>query len=514
MEAAPARQARGTRRRRATATLAALALAAVGSFVVRSSSLNRPLRIARGGDLASLDPLLLESTTLFTISNVFEGLVRRGRNMKLEPALAARWTIPDDRTWLFELREGVRFHDGTPVTAAEVKTAFDRVRNDPEAPGKQLLTNIASIETTGERSLRFTTDRPEPLLLQRLSLFRIAHGRTTREIVAHPVGTGPYRVARWSRNGPVELLAFDHYWGGEPPTRRVEIVPMPIDERLAALSRGELDIAILPPEVFGANPHPSVSLVRQVSLSRMFLWVCGMPKREAGEALSDRRVRQAVALALDRPALSEELLGDRGAAASQLVPRTIFGFAPGLEAPHAEVAAARQLLAEAGWPSGFEAPMIYLGQSAFSARTAQALSQRLAEIGIKTRLRGVKTEEVLAAFGGRARGLLVSLWTFDDGDAGSFLRDCVRSRDEAAALGLFNPGFSDSGMDAAIDAALALIDDRDRLQSYQELMGRAAEELPVVPLFDQVIVVGLAPGLSWQPRPDALILAADVTRKP
>ncbi len=502
-----------SRRRLAAALVAALALAAaVGGFVAHSSALNRPLRIARGGDLASLDPLLLESTTQFTISNVFEGLVRRGRNLNLEPALAVRWTIPDDRTWLFELRDGVRFHDGTPVTAAEVKAAFDRVRDDPEAPGKQLLVNVASIEAVGGRSLRFTMNRPEPLLLQHLSLFRIARGRTTREVVAQPVGTGPYRVTRWSRGGKVELQAFEGYWGGEPPTRRVEIVPMPIEQRLAALSRGEVDIAVLPPEVFEANPHPSVSLIRQVVLSRMYLWMCGMSRRAAREPLVDRRVRQAVAMALDRTELSEELLGDRSSAASQLVPRTIFGFAPALEAARTNLMGARQLLAEAGLPSGFEAPLIYLAESALSARTAEAVSRALREIGIKTQLRPVSAEEVLTAFGGRASGFLVSLWTFDDGDAGSFLRDCVRSRDDAAALGLFNPGFSDASMDEAIDSALAIIDDRTRLERYQALMRRAAEEVPVVPLFDQVIVVGLVRGLSWQPRPDGLILPADISR--
>jgi peptide/nickel transport system substrate-binding protein len=503
-----------SRRRLVAATLGALALAtALGSFVVRSSTSNRPLRIARGGDLSSLDPLVLESTTQFTISNVFEGLVRRGRNMRLEPALAERWTIPDERTWLFELRDKVRFHDGTPVTAGEVKAAFDRVRNDPEAPGKNLLVNIASIEAAGERLLRITTQTPEPLLLQRLSLFRIARGRTTREIAAKPVGTGPYRVVRWSRQGPVELVAFDRYWGGEAPTRRIEIVPMPIEQRLAAISRGELDVAIVPHEVYGANPYASVSLLRQVSLSRMFLWMCGTSRREAHDPLADVGVRRAVALALDPTALSQELLGDPSAAASQLVPRTIFGFAPGLAAPRPDAAAARRLLAQAGWAAGFDAPLTYVRASALSSQTAAAVSRSLLTIGIRTELHAVTPEEVLAAFAGRAKGFLVSMWTFDDGDAGSFLRDCVRSRDEAAGLGLFNPGFSDAGIDASIDSALALIDDRARLDRYQALMRRAAEAVPVVPLVDQVVVVGLGPGLSWQPRPDMLILAADITRQ-
>ena len=502
-----------SRRSLAGVALAALALAAgVGGLVVHSSARNRPLRIARGGDLVSLDPLLLESTTMFTVSNVFEGLVRRGRNMNIEPALALRWTIPDDRSWLFELRPGVTFHDGTPLTAVEVKAAFDRVRNDPEAPGKQLLVNILSVEVTGEHSLRFTTRKPDPLLLQRLSLFRVPRGTTTREVAAHPVGTGPYRVTRWSRGGSVELEAFEGYWDGEASTRRVEILPMPIEMRLAALSRGELDVAVVPAEAFESNPNPSISLIRQVSLSRMFLWMCGMARHKPHDALADRRVRKAVALHLDRTALSEELVGDRSVAATQLVPRTIFGFVPGLEAPHADTAAARQLLAQAGWPSGFEAPLIYPAESTLSERTAQAVSRALFEIGIKTELRAVKAEEVLAAFGGQASGFLVSLWTFDDGDAGSFLRDCVRSRDEAGALGLFNPGFSDAGIDAAIDASLGLIDDRARLERYQGLMRRAAEEDPAVPLFDQVVVVGLAPGLRWQPRPDGLILAVDVSR--
>ncbi len=498
-------------RRRVAALVFVLLVAGAGWWAARAARAEKPLRIARGGRLISVDPLLLESTTIFTVSNVFEGLVRRGRNMNLEPALAVRWTIPDDHTWVFDLRENVRFHDGAPLTAAEVKTAFDRVRDDEAAPGKQLLVSVATIEATGERTLRFTTRVPDPLLLQRLSLFRIARGATTREVEDHHAGTGPYRIDSWSHDGVVRLSAFEGYWGPAPASRRVEILPTPLEARFPALARGELDLAVLPNDV-GAT-STTVPVVRQVTLSRMFLWPCGASADPRGP-LADARVRRALSLALDRPALGRELVGDPAAAASQLVPRTLFGYDQELQPAAFDPAAARRLLADAGWAKGFELPLFYLRDSPLSVSTAEAVSRALAPLAIRSVLRPLSSEDVLAAFRGESRGLLVSLWTFDDGDAGSFLRDCLRTRDAAAGLGVFNPGYSDPVLDAAVDGAMTVVNDSLRLDRYHAIMQRLEDEMPVVPLFDQVILVGVAPGLRWQPRPDALILAADVTRNP
>jgi peptide/nickel transport system substrate-binding protein len=474
----------------------------------------RPVRIVVQQELVSLDPGLLAFGNISLLSNVFEGLVRQDGEMRIEPGLAVSWATSDERTWTFRLRRGVRFHDGSLFTAADFKVAFDRVRNDPEAQGKQLLASIESVEAIDEASLRVTTRAPDALLLQRLSMHRVAKGATTQQVVANPVGTGPYRFVHWEPGRRIELAAFPGYWGGEPKAGRVEFLSMPSSARLDALRRGDIDLAPLPPDLAAQLPAAaSVSIRRGPSLSRMFLWMGGLAGR-GKSPLGDERVRRAVALSIDRRALSAALLGDGQMAAFELVPKTIFGYAPGLAEPVPDREEARRLLAAAGYPQGFDAPILH-GSYGLASRTADALADMLGVVGIRARPQpGTDDATLAAALGGNATGFIVEQWTYDDGDAGSFLRDCVHTRNPALGEGVFNPGFSDATMDRLIDESLVLLNDVDRLRRYHEVMGRALHVVPAVPLFDRPYVYGMAKGIRWQPRADGFILAADLARVP
>jgi peptide/nickel transport system substrate-binding protein len=251
----------------------------------------------------------------------------------------------------------------------------------------------------------------------------------------------------------------------------------------------------------GAAP---IQTLRGPSLTRMFLWFADGWGRGANP-LDDRRVRLAFALALNREKLSAAANGDPAFTARQLVPPGLIGHDPSLSGRGTDAAEARRLLAEAGWPDGFEVPLIHVEGGGRSERTAAALLPMLAEIGIRAEARGVPMDQILDVFSGNGQGLLLSPWTFDDGDAGSFLRDCVHSR--SRDLGLFNPSSHTKQMDARIEAALAELDPLVRQSSYQELMNVADELMPVVPLFDYAIFYALAPQWSFRPRGDTLILA-------
>ncbi|HXY40455.1 MAG TPA: ABC transporter substrate-binding protein, partial [Vicinamibacteria bacterium] len=486
-------------------------LAALLASRVLSLRSERPLRIASTGELLSLDPLVLEGTTVLILSNVFEGLVRHDRDMRIEPALAVHWATLDDTTWQFDLRPGVRFHDGTPLTAGEIKGVFDRVRSDPTAPGQQLIANIASVQVSGPLSLKVVTRMPSPTLLSELGWFRIARGASAADVATKAVGTGPYRVARWEKGKRVELDAFEDYWGSLPSARRLEIQPIPPGERLAALERGAIDIASLPAAVAGTRLTrlTRLQIIRADSLTRMFLWMHELADAAGPNPLADRRVRQAVALALDRSALRADPDANRREASFELVPRALFGYSPQLEEPHQDLASARRLLAAAGYRDGFEAPLIH-APDPLAAKTAAAVSQMLAAVGIKTEPRPADKGQVMAALGGALRGFLVERWTYDDADAGAFLRDCVHSRDAAEGTGQFNPGFSDPAADRMIDASLTTMDVNARLARYQEIMRWASVEQPVIPLFDQMYVYGVGPNVTWHPRLDGYILGADV----
>jgi peptide/nickel transport system substrate-binding protein len=458
------------------------------------------LRIGRVVLPDSLDPNGASYSTVEAISHIYEGLVRYDRSVAIEPALAQQWEAKAPDTWLLHLREGVRFHDGTAFTASEAKRAIDAVLTDPEASGRQWLGSIEAASVDGEFTLRLETRVPEPLLLQRLARFKIARRGPSGE----PIGTGPYRVSRWQPGRALDLEAFDGYWGAAPAAGRVQYVRLSAEEAAAAITEGRVDIAAVALES-GAGPIQSL---RGPSLTRMFLWFADNSDR-AVDPFDDRRVRQAIALALNREQLSAASNGYPGFEAWQLVPPGLIGHDPSLSGRGTDVAEARSLLAAAGWADGFEVPLVHVEGGGRSEQTAAELLPMLAEIGIRAEARAVPMKEIIDVFGGNGRGLLLSPWTFDDGDAGSFLRDCVHSR--SRDLGLFNPGSHTKQMDARIEAALAELDPLVRQASYQELMSVASELVPVVPLFDHAAFYAVAPQWRFRPRADAMILAHEFT---
>ncbi|MFI5184963.1 MAG: ABC transporter substrate-binding protein, partial [Vicinamibacteria bacterium] len=380
------------------------------------------------------------------------------------------------------------------------------------SPGKQLLDNVDSIEATGQLALRVTTVEPDPLLLQRLVHLRVARGATTREVVARHVGTGPYRLVTWEPSRRMVLEAFGDYWAGQPAVRHVELVDVPAGlPRVEALERGRVDLAAVPESILATKPAPSLTVVRGSGLRRMFLWMCGAQRGAVSNPLGDARVRRAIALALDRRDIAKALTGDAEQAAFQLVPKGIVGYSADVATESQDVARARRLLVEGHWPDGFEVPLMVLDRGVAERTTTALIATMLAEVGIRGKVRILARDEVMAAFDGRATGLLVSYWTYDDGDAGSFLRDCIHSRGGASGRGLFNPGFSDTAIDRLIDDALTSSDEEIRRERYRKVVELSAEVVPIVPLFDGVLAYGLAPGVVWKPRMDGFVLAADVT---
>ncbi len=462
-------------------------------------------RIARGGDLASLDPMTSEFFTVDVMSNVFEGLVAHDDRMALRPRLAVEWSSLDDLTWSFRLRPGVRFHDGSPLTAAVVQQAFDRVLEDPDAPGRQFLNSVARVSVAGDMEIQIKTSAADPLLLQRLAQFRIALGATSVEVIERMAGTGPYRFGAWDPGERVVLEAHEDYWGGAPELPAVEFVQLDREQRLPALERGEIDLMALvtPIEV---GPESEIEVITGPSLGRLFLWFTGEPT-----ATQDPRVRQAVSLALDRPALVEAVMGEGALTAHQLVPRLIFGHVAGLESPPADLVRARELLVEAGWDEGFTLPILH-HDSPLHAEVARLAGDRLAQIGIQLEPRVVGMDQIIHGFQTEGGDPLLSFWTYDDGDAGGFLRDCLRTRDPDLGRGLLNPGFSSPLLDQWIDAALTEIDPVARQQLYEEIMRQALEEVPVVPLLDQTTHYAVRRGVALAVRADARIDVAAITR--
>jgi peptide/nickel transport system substrate-binding protein len=456
---------------------------------------------------ASLDPHRLnEFLTFDMLSNVYEGLVGLDASLRVEPVLAVSWSSTDDRHWRFELRSGVTFHDGRPLTAADVVSSLQRARTHPRSQFKSYLVDMADVRAVGELVVEVTTLRPNPVLLNQLAFVLIVPRDAPEEIDA-PVGTGPYRLGVADKGRTIELSAFERYWGPPPAQREVRYVARGARPPSARLLEGEVDLLmdLAPEEAVRIRATPGFKVVAEPAPA-----VDVLALRVDTAPFKDRRVRRALHLAIDRPRLVEGLLHGFGRPASQLVSRNVFGFDPGLSAPTRDVAAARRLLKEAGHPDGLDLVLEHRRE-----RRVDVIVAQLAEAGIRVRpvaqhwhalLDRLEKGQVPFAFTG-----LVS----DSGESSDVFLSTLHTRQPGRGLGDSNArGYSNAHLDALIERAAQTPTPNERLTVLQHCMRLAMEDLPLVPLAETYLIYGLRDDLTWTVRADGRLLARDLHRLP
>ena len=470
-----------------------------------------PVRVVLQGPVASLDPTLSEPRALAVLANVFEPLVAYDRNLQLRPSLAIRWETPDETTWLFTLRPGVTFHDGSPLDAAAVVESLERARSTDDSNARGALWAVSRVEAVGADTVRIATRAPDALLLHELTLPLVARGGSRAAVEARPIGTGPYRVVSWTRKGALELEAWDRHWGGVPPVRRLRVLPLPAGaDPVLAISRGDADAAEVPLSAARRNPPAGVRFFTQPGLTTFYLWMNGPAEVEGRpNPFWDVRVRRAAARAIDRARLALEATGTRSTAAPQLVPRTVFGHVGSIAPLPFDPAAARALLQATGRPLPVAATLVYR-EDGGTERAARLLKEMLDAAGFSITVRAVAGSEVQRVVLAGRLTLFLGGWVFDGPDAGGFLRDCIRSRDASDRTGLFNPGYRDLEIDRLVDASHAAFSRSDRLALLEEAIRLATEDAPLVPLYHRPDAWAVSERLDWSPRPDGRFLASEI----
>ena len=237
---------------------AALLLTALLSAVAQAAG---TLIYAAQADAVGLSPILTnDSVSSVATRHIYENLIRRNpETLELEPWLATAWETPDDTTWVFHLREGVTFQDGTPFNAEAVKFTFDRIK-DPEvaAPRASLLEPVSNIEVVDEYTVRITTDPPYGAFLAALAHTNAAIVSPTAvekngDLMRNPVGTGSFRLEEWRSGDRIIMTRNPDYWGEAPSLDGFEIRVVPdVNTQVALLQRGDIDLVdSLPPELIG-----------------------------------------------------------------------------------------------------------------------------------------------------------------------------------------------------------------------------------------------------------------------
>ena len=486
------------------------------------------LSIGLGADVTSIDPHFHNLTPNINVTNhIFETLVNKDARGQLRPGLAESWRTIDDVTWEFRLRRGVKFHDGSDFTAADVAYSIDRVPTVPNSPSPFTTYTRQIVEKTvvDPHTIRFKTAAPYPLMPNDMGTImivssRAAKGAATEDFNAGKaaIGTGPFRFVRWQKGDRVELARNDGYWGGKAPWDRVVFRILTSDPtRVASLLANEVRAIENVPtaDLARVSKQADLSVYRVVSHRVMYLHIDSNRDKsphvtdKAGRPLDrnplkDARVRRAISKAINRQALVDRVMEGAARATGQLMPEGMFGYMPALKPEPYDVEGARKLLAEAGYPDGFALTLHgpndrYVNDD----QVAQTLAQMLSRIGIATRVETMPSSVYFSRANKLEFSLMLVGWGSDTAEASSPLKALLATFSSEKGMGQANRGrYSNPKMDALLQQALATVDDARRERLLQQATEVAMSDLGIIPLYHQEAVWATRKGIVYTPRAD------------
>jgi peptide/nickel transport system substrate-binding protein len=428
-------------------------------------------------------------TPFWILYALHDALVKPMPGNLATPSLAESWTLsPDGRTYDFKLRENLKFHNGDPFTAEDVKFSFAR------AKGKLLHDKVKDVTVVSPTRVRFTLHEPWPDFMSYYGGLVSGAGwivpkKYFEQVGADgfkkaPVGLGPYKFVSHTPGIELVMEAFEGYWRKMPGVKRVVFKMVPESTtRVAMLKRGEVDIAYLleAPQAIELKRDSNLRLAFSGGIAVFFLDFLDMwdPK----SPWADQRVRLAASLALDRRSLSEaETLG-ASKPAGNFVPRT-FEFALALE-PHAhDPARAKKLLAEAGYPNGFDAGDFHQLPPYFGL--GEAIVQYLGAVGIRTTMRPMERAAYLSALQAKKlKGLCVCSSALY-GNAASRMSEVIPS-DGTFAYG----GWPD--VDALYKQQARETDRKKREALLHQIQQIVYDRVRIAPIFQYIWPSGIGP---------------------
>lgn len=511
-----------------------LRIALLAASLMAASALAADLKIGLAADVSSLDPHYLNiAPNISLASHLFDTLVLVDANGKLIAGLATSWRAVDDTTWEFKLRRGVKFHDGSEMTADDVLFSLDRPATLTASPGPftSYTRQIVARKALDPYTVQLKTATPYgPLPLDMSSIFivskKAAQNASTEDFNSGRalVGTGPFKFVSFARGDRVELARNDQYWGTKPAWDKVTFrIISASAPRLAALLAGDVDLIETVPtaDLAKLKTNPKFTLEQKTSWRTIF-WHLDQQQHaspfvtdRAGKPLeknplADVRVRQAISKAIDRRAMAARTMEGLAVPASNIVAPGIFGYNAALPVENYDPEGAKKLLAEAGYPQGFGLTLHgpnnrYINDE----RVVQTVAQFLTRIGIQTKVQTLP----LSVYFSKARAGEFSMallgWGTLAGDFG--LRTLVGTRNPDTGWGSWNWGhYSNPKVDELVRSALSSVDESKREAFAKDAAALALGEKAVIPLHHQYASWAMRRGLVYPGRVDEFTFAHQV----
>lgn len=477
------------------------------------------LRVGFTLDADTLDPANHRKRETETIiRNIYDGIVTRDPDMKVVPELAESFTQVSPTVYDFVIRKGVKFHDGTDMTAEDVKFTLDRITVDnamggQTSPRKSLLGPVSSVEVVGADTVRINLSEPWPILPAMLPNQQVV-SKAFVEKVSHDGlatqtnGTGPFRLVDWRKGDSIILERFDDYYGGAADiapvgkacVQRVIFKFIPENaSRVASLLAGDVDIINeLPPFSIDQVKASGNADVMTVNGTRSFF----LALNNKNGPFADVRVRQAAAHAIDRQLIIDRILGGNAVAINGILSPDAFGFKEGLTEYGYDPEKAKALLAEAGHPNGID---ITLDVEGAFKDTAEAVASLLTRAGIRTTVQVGEGAQVNAKWRShdepKPGDMFFTSWGNGSLDPYDIFIPTHRTKDRGNTA-----GYENAALDSLLDQASVELDVDKRAALYHQAQDIISADLPYVYLWLPQDIYGVSKRLSgWKPSADSRI---------
>ncbi|WNJ90924.1 ABC transporter substrate-binding protein [Bosea sp. 685] len=527
----------------------------LGATLLSANMLSAPamaqtLRIALASEPTAVDPHYHDLTPNNALAmHLFDGLVLQDEKQALKPGLAASWENDGRNRWTFKLRQGVTFTNGKPFTAEDVVFTFCRtLKNETKVSGSfaDITGNFASVETPDAHTLVITTTEPEPLLpnllsgLPILTASIVEHGPISYDVAKNcgvtgpwpavnhfndgtaAIGTGPYKLKSYVRGSAIDLERNPTYWGPAEPWATVRFVPVTnAGPRLAGLLAGDYDVIENPAardlarlkgdKRFGHVITPSTRVIYfQLDVARNESPFVKAP--DGKNPLKDARVRKAMSLAIDRDAIVKRIMDGAAEPAYQYLPTGMSGTLANPPKLAYDPTAAKKLLAEAGYPNGFQLTLSSTNDRYINdSQITQAVAQYLTQIGIKTEVDAMTRAIYFPRRAKKEFSVALGGWGSGTGEAASFLRQWPPTPNDAKTLGGSNyGGYKNDEFDKVIRAAVTTLDDTKRAELLQQAMTLVLTDGAFIPLHFESGIWAFKSELAVAGRADQFMLAMSV----
>ncbi len=505
-------------------------VAASVAAVLAGPAQAQTLRWAAQNDILTLDPHSQNhATTNAILMHAYEGLTRYNDKYQVEPALATKWTYISPTQVRFELRKGVKFHDGTPFTADDVVFSFGRIRQ-PQGTMGIYVTGINEIKKIDDHTVDFIMAAPNPLLLRNIIDFRIMSkswaekNKTTNtqdykakeeNFASRTVmGTGAYKITGWTPEQRITMTQNADWWDKHTGNVK-EVIYTPIKSdptRVAALLSGDVDMLTDLPtqDIARLRQDSKLKVVDGPEVRTIYLAPdMGSPELKHSNIkgknpFADKRVRQALSMAIDREAIKRNIMRGLSIPAGLMVAPGVNGHSPELDTPiKTDVEGAKKLLADAGYPNGLEVRLNCPNNRYVNdEEICQAVVAMWARVGVKATL----AAENMATFIQKVQNFDSSIYLLGWGvatyDAQYSLQSLIRTR-TTGADGNFNfSKISDATVDRLVDAMKTETDTAKRNGMIREALVRTKEEVLTIPLHHQMRPWAMKAGVTTLHRSD------------